>query len=33
LSEGKLLMRSLQNHYLGYKQILTRQLLIELQGL
>jgi DNA repair protein RecO (recombination protein O) len=33
LSEGKLLMRSLLNHYLGDKPLLTRQLLIELQGL
>jgi DNA repair protein RecO (recombination protein O) len=33
LAEGKSLMRTLINHYLGDKPLLTRQLLIELQGL
>jgi DNA repair protein RecO (recombination protein O) len=33
LAEGKLLMRALLNHYLSDKPLLTRQLLIDLQGL
>lgn len=33
LAESKVLMRALINHYLGDKPLLTRQLLIELQGL
>lgn len=32
LAESKLLMRALLNHYLGDKPLLTRQLLVELQG-
>lgn len=33
LAEAKLLMRALLNHYLADKPLLTRQLLVELQGL
>lgn len=33
LAEGKQLMRALINHYLADKPLLTRQLLVELQGL
>lgn len=33
LAEGKQLMRTLINHYLADKPLLTRQLLVELQGL
>jgi len=33
VTESKALMRTLINHYLGDKPLLTRQLLIELQGL